>query len=511
MKVYLCALLALCMLFPRAQTISILKGEEFEHSKKLRYSYPVEGDENARYFLECSAPWFDGKCMLYKVALNNAKVSFSIEIIYEKKQEFIAAYNKHGKIMVFTKLLDRKADEMHLLLREFNNKTGAEIGEAKKVSQLSLKDERNFERGFTISFSPDNSKMLIVAEERGKKTAPEVTARLYDCPGFKNIWEKKAVVVYENSPVYTFNYLVGNDGVFTYLFAFYRSNSEADIGYGVGLISANNFQNRMIRIPDQNRSIYSPVLEFVENTLVCSGEFFEGRGITKKDKEIKDMGFFFVTEDLNSSEVSSQSFNILSDEIKAKLNYHDKNTYYAVSGITANSYAKKAYRHYQTLRFNGSFYVIKHHSYILLINGVPTTTNKEILVMKYNGEKQLEWMRMIPRQTYVMGVIANQLNLVCTSKLNFLYYEHPKNQNAGIAAYDPKTYKLLTAPDKKSLVLTSLAESGEVQKQVVPTESTFNIPEEFEKNFSREETRFMGTGDTDSKKMRRYDVIQVKD
>src|SRR6187402_2141167 len=161
MKQYLFALVVCFVFLSKAQTTSILKGAEFEHSKKFRVSHAIEQDADAQYFLESTSPFPDGTCMFYKIGLRDGKILFNKEINFEKAVEFVAAYNKNGTIFLFTKRRDNKQDLLFFLLRTFNNKTGEEIGETKIVAQLSLEKGKNYERDFEAKFSPDESKMLI--------------------------------------------------------------------------------------------------------------------------------------------------------------------------------------------------------------------------------------------------------------------------------------------------------------------------------------------------------------
>lgn len=161
MKIFFLILSLTSLLFSKAQTVTLLKGEAFEHFKKLYFSHPVERDDQAQYFFETTKFYYNDACLLYRIGINDGKLNWKQEVKFEKTMEFFAAYTKNERVLLFTKLKDRKADVMFLLLREFDSKTGVGIGIMKVVSQLSLKEETSFERNFFVAFSQDNKKCWL--------------------------------------------------------------------------------------------------------------------------------------------------------------------------------------------------------------------------------------------------------------------------------------------------------------------------------------------------------------
>ncbi|MBL7930526.1 MAG: hypothetical protein JNL60_01405, partial [Bacteroidia bacterium] len=426
----------------KAQNIKITKGVEFPIQKSKWTNIALESDSTGFYYFRSIGGYYSTKYVLHKLDAHKSSTIFEKEIDLSGDSYlggegyFKAAHNINGKIRIFTQAIKGKTN--HFMMQEFSSVTGEAFGppvivDAMEDTKAYIISESILK--FHVNFSPDHSKMLVVAELKKDEKIQKVFAKLYSTEGYKKIWEKEPIGTYSNSTVSSFDYHVDNEGTFYYLFVYLRSGEQKlytvgqniysyyDYAHGIGLCRPTSTANKIMLIPSKGITTFEPKLEIVQNKIVCSGHFVEGEFKNKGADELANIGFFFLTVDPLIAEIKTSHFKLLDDTYRAKLAVKDKGKRHEFAG-------NKEYQNLQTLWINGSFYNIQLRT---IDKGYVGAYGKEILVFKYDAASKLQWVKLIPRSTYED---LNGLNFLATNKLNLFYYDLPENLSAFPSAGD---------------------------------------------------------------------------
>lgn len=467
----------------RAQKINVTKSSDLPSGRGAITYDALDHDSSGFYYFRDIGGYGSSRHAIQKFDFK--KSSFIFEKVVDLSGEayiggaakYIGAFNKNDRILVFSHAT--KGKDNHLMMQKFSSFTGEEM--TKPVILDELKDEKiafisDAILDFKITFSPDNKKMLIVSELKKDEKIQKVKARLYDAVSFEKLWEKEPITVYEKSTVSSFDYCVDNDGTFSYLFAYLRSNAEKTVTngstffifknevHGIGIIKAGGTENKVIPIPSSGITTLNPKLKVVNDKLVCTGQYFEGEHIVRIENDISNTGFFLITIDPAKAELKSKSFVLLTEDIRSKLAYKDVRKKFNEAG-------NKDYANFETFLHNGCFYQVIERE---IDKGRAISYGKEIIIYKYDANNKLEWMKLLQRNT--MNEVTGLFFLV-TKKVNLFYYDVPENllafPNAG--EYDPNEYKTAKDPKRSVLICASIDDKGNVTRQQISTNAEFMI------------------------------------
>lgn len=378
----------------------------------------------------------------------------------------------NNRILYFVQI--REKSSFILTFMEFDASTGKQLSEPKVLDEQSTKGystnailEKNEGKvDFKIIFSPDKTKLLIVAEKIKDEKEPDVTARLYDLKDYSKIWEKQTLKNFNNSTIFIYNYLVDNEANFFYLFKYLRSKQKDDVSIGVGMMRKNNFQNKVYQIPDKGRTIKEPKLKVDGSKIVCYGKFLDGE-YTNYSLTYENCGYFFICIDARTFKTETEGFDYTKDHF---------------SGYLASADHLEKSSDISLVKVKGGYYLIRE--FIWMIN-----FRMNILICKYNTENKLEWMKEVNRdcegpQNLKGEKIRGFSFGVEDNKLNMFYYEHKKNiaKFPDITKIESAKYVALKSPRDAVLVRTSINAAGELTREIVPkTQELFvggDFPEE---------------------------------
>jgi len=519
MKLQIIACLLGSAFFIKAQTFKVTKGEPFE-VKKSSWTNDVSGsDTTGFYYFKSTGGYFSTKYILQKFDLKTSKLVYEKDIDLSGdaylggKGYYIGSYNKNGKILLFTNAI--KGKQNHLLMQEFDCMTGKELGAPLVVKELV--DTKAYiisgaELGYFIKFSPDNKKMLLVAEIKRSKKEQNVVGVLYDLAGYKEIWEKPLLSTFENSTIWSFDYCIDNDGNFSYLFSYLRSDKKetytkgktiyeySDIAHGIGMIPNGTSKNTAIAIPSKDITTLDPKLEIINYKLVCRGQYRKGELVSIANGMHENVGFFLLTIDAIKAKIISQSFDYLNEDLMTKLTYSDRGKTYAQAG-------NKYYKDYKVFCINDCFYQVRLRT---IDDGYVGAKGKEIIIYKYNAGNKLEWMKLISRST---DYELNGVGFIVTKKLNLLYYESSENLDLYLKAdeYDAKKYKTVKSPKKGVLICTGIDDKGNVTREKLPIGTENHILDRFNYNdlAIKDKNEYI-IPVLISSTQRRYDILKIE-
>lgn len=504
----------------QAQKMSVTKGSEIMTSRGGMSDFALDHDSSGFYFVRSKGGYFSNKFIIQKIDPKKSTPVFEklIDLTGDAyiggAGSLLGAYNKNGKILVFSHAV--KGKENHLILQKFSSFTGEEL--TKPVIIDDLKDTQAYIISdalldFKIQFSPDDKRMLVVSELKKDEKVQKVKAKLFDATSFEKIWEKEPIGIYGNSTVSSFNYCIDNEGTFSYLFSYLRNDAKKSFMngstlftyenqvHGIGIIRANSTENKVIAIPSTGITTFEPKLEVANDKLICTGQYFEGEHVYRFDGDISNTGFFLLTIDPVKAELKTKSFAPLTEDIRSKLAYKDMGKKFSEAG-------NKVYMNFETVLNNNCFYQIIERSVGKdAMNGM----GKELIIYKYDQNHQLQWMKLLQRST--MGE-WNGMNYLITKKVNLFYYDSAENlvtyPEAGV--FDPKEYKTTKMSQRAVLICASIDDKGTITRQQISTNGERMIMDE--KNYEpnrivKSDALLIPVYMTGSKL--RYDIVALED
>lgn len=513
MKLQVFIALTVACILVNAQTFNVTEGTIFKSKKDPWTHHLFEPDSTAFYTLDGLGGYYSTRYVLRKFDAKNAQLvyekfmDFSGEDYLGGKSYFLHGFRKGGKILVFSQ--STKLKTTLLMMHEYSCETGEALRKPLVVQEIADTKAYIVSDGlqkFEICFSPDNTKMLIVAELKRNQKIQKVVANLYQVSNYKKIWEKEPLGTYLNSSTSTSNYVVDNQGNFSYIFAYLKSNRELvggsqDVAHAIGMSNANSLEHKVVQILSTEFTTKDPQLEMINNVLVCSGKYFGEYQAGQAFGGDKKVGFYLLTLDPGRGVLLSQSANYFKPDIHKKLSYLDK-------GFTTLYAGSKHYYHYKTLSHKGSFYQIWTRE---IDHDYESEQGMEILVYKYTTSHQLEWMKLIPRRT---GKEMVAMNYFPGKSIHLLYYEDPSNLEnyPNTDDYDPRKYKKSASLKKSVLVYLSIDEKGKVDRKTVPLEANNRTlePQHYDNVLLKTKNTLVVPAKVSSS-TRRFDLFQINE
>ncbi len=370
-----------------SQNFSIDKGQEFEGTDGSKFNYYIDSDSSGVYIMRTSTKGRGFTRIIQKLDAKTLKVIYEESFHLNDREVGSGTYVRNGKILAFTTDYIKSEQVKYFMLREFDAKTGKSLGEPMKVASLQSDPMGVFGRNFYVSFSPDQTKMVITSEFKWPKKESEVEATVYETSTFKKIGTKTVLDAYSGSTISSYRYTIGNNGTFYYLFNYMKDFEEEIAGMALASLPDNETKTTVTPLPFDKLDIQNGTFDFVNNNLVFCGVFKDV--VTKKERKqgkIANVGVYSFFIDGQTGAITKKGFDYFTKEVSDKLTYKD--------GLIEESPAKKYYSFENIFTFNDAAYLIESHSYT--ISGKTSTSyERELIVSKFDKEGKMEWMRII--------------------------------------------------------------------------------------------------------------------
>lgn len=455
MKKFLGLLGCLYLSFSYAQDVSIKQGTEFQAEQNSSFNYYVGNDDSGIYIRRTRYKGKGTSYLLQKLDPKTLKPVYTADFELEPKEEPYTCQLKKDKILFFTTKYDGK-DKM-LLMRELNASNGAMIGSIKQLASLPSDPFGVSGRSFYISFSPDNTKMMIVSEFQWPKKMQEVSAEIYEYPSYKKLVSKKIIDSYGQSGISSYNYQLDNNGGIFHLFNYMIDFEEGIVGRALAHIPYDDQKTTVTTLPFDKLEIQNGTFTFVNDKLVFCGVFKDiVKRKERKEGKVKNVGVFSFFIDPATNTIISKGYDYFPEPVKEKLNYKD--------GLVEADPAQKYYSFEEIFTFNDNVYLIESHSYTISGNNSSHSYERELIVSKFNKTGKMEWMKVIPKFT------ADNLNsfnyLVNNNKVYLFYCEHPKNlEESTVTDYNARKYHDIKNYNGSELVCTTFDEAGNLSRK----------------------------------------------
>ena len=429
---------------------------------------------------------------------------------FEFGEYYFGAYHKSGKILVFSGYYKEEQKVSGLVLREFDDKTGKPLSEAKVINEHDYNNEPGT-TNIDFDFSPDEKKALVLFSRSVDDKLVEVKAKIYNTHNFSVIGERVVNSSYQKSAIAFQKYTVNNEGSFIYIFAYQNERTEACYALAV---QSGITQPAIIKIPAENITISNYDISLSGNKLLMPVEFLPGAGRDRDDITADSVGFGLITIDIPSLKVQSENFDFLKGEEKAKMDYKIKNPLYKRKDT---DFRNKYFVPYQTITTSDGVYCIWLHRYAFILGNsnsqMTYNYSREIIVMKYNTDHKLQWSRVVPR--YMLSTSSGSryyLNYAFSGKLHLFYFEHQYNLedfpdiNNIMGAREYKSVN----PDKSSAVpvMVTIEANGVMNRIPIGESKIFSFAFDYSRTILTEKKKIIVLPDDLPRKKERVDLLK---
>lgn len=449
-----------------AQIFKIVNGAEYDCPKINRFTDPINGYGDAFYFVKNATAYFANKDVLHKLDINNANTVYYKEFGYDidglkwNISSLGHFNNDSGKIWMFLRCINDAQTKIKIFVREFSSITGEETAKPKIIDELEMKDNGGLISrliAYQVTASEDGSKILLVSEYKQDEKEQEVKLRILDGKNLEGISLKYASTIYQNSTIFSENYLIDNLGNIAYTFSYLYNYKDGwrKTAYGIGIIPATDKDNFLYCSfgKDKYRTgRFRPILKNCNGKVICTGQIIDHT--TKPEK----LGFYFCKLDMINAKILSESIELLDEKVVNNLSYKENK----VSGVL-----EKELYFYQAINANNGFYVIRYHYYFAPWGG--EERKKEIIIHRYSIDGKQEWVKLIPH--FGVGSFGN-FGIISGKKTYLFYYDNPINlaEYPEITSYNPKKYKKAKSFYNAKLVCLSFDETGKFKRELVNTD-----------------------------------------
>ncbi|GEM_PF-6657908 len=391
--------IAMLLLYPfqiYSQKIRIDWGKEFKVGNTLSYNVPVGLIDNSFYTMR-----YDMKQDFMKVRkfAHLEKMDENLNGLEEKYLEnnermieYEFFYQQRGEIHVVSSELDRKAKEKKISVTVFDLSGNIKKG----MTELFLFrfDNMKQDKELKFKFSGDSSQLLIYQQIRSKKNdKAQIYYGVIGSEQHELLSEAKYVLPYLSDKCKIKSALVDREGN-TYFFIEVedeksRGMKKWEVRIIPHLIILDKKANLML---DKELEYNGLVLTNISAGFNADNHVIITALTLAQEKKKKElMGFFFCTLDPLKNEFENVR------ELDFDLSFKKKFGNFTSGGLMFN----KNFEYDITFipdNENGGGYFIAENAYIKSDDKYLTIHKRELIVLKYNADKNVEWIQLIPKR-----------------------------------------------------------------------------------------------------------------
>jgi hypothetical protein len=483
-----------------SQSFKMIYGDTFELQNALQQEVMLEPVNEGIYFTNNYDPLMirgvDRKKEMWLNKINektgkfeyriNVRDSTGIEKHWKQDYFNVGSVVLGDRILFFSKVKEKIGYKV--LMTPFDAGTGKKLAETKPIFDLPTKDIGLLESAllsFTMSVSPDQSKILLVRSLQSDWKTQDVELHVFDSKSLNPIYTTKAPTDFANSTISTFDYRLMNDGSIYYLFGYARTNEWQDYGFGIGYTKDDKSSPKMVAQKENKFWLLVPNLEVHDNAVSFHGYYLETTW-HRYDMHVPG-GFYdvFFTSDLKpigeSFDRVDKEFNISNSELRV----HDQ---------------------IGTFKIGSDFYVVREH---VFLQQEINRYNGHIYVTKVNGKGEFEWHKRVPRCTNRDEV--NGILMRADKDLQIIYYENKGNAELypDLNSYAGKRYKMASHQKESSLISVSVGKDGSLYRYEIAAKGII-LPSNHPKNSLQKDNKTFIVKTYDHKSQRAFGLLQAK-
>ncbi len=240
-----------------------------------------------------------------------------------KDYDFIETLYLKDKLLLFFQSYERKTKNRMLFCQKMDL-DGKFVGQLTKIDNIEAKKKSN-SGSFFIEYSEDSTKFLVVKSLPYKKREDEkFVFKVYDSD-LNNLSNSQLTLPYMDKDASVIDYYLSNKGdVFMLLNVDIenkkKKKGEDDQFYSLLCLNAstdNSLAEYRVQLPKKNIVDISFRVDNDHESVLCAGFYSDIKTSAKRTKDID--GFFYLSVDVNSKKMKSQSYKELDPEIIKQL------------------------------------------------------------------------------------------------------------------------------------------------------------------------------------------------
>lgn len=377
--------------------------------------------------------------------------SYSRPLSYELDKKDLAPegiWYVKDKMLVFSSILDKKADENKLYVQIHDQVSGSALGPHRMVASIPVESKRNT-GGFTVKVSPDETKVLVVIEQPYEEGGAErFKARLFD-HDMNELWSRDVAMPYTDEEFELGSSSLDNDGTVLVLGKFFpekkerkdRSKARQEVFDQYLLVfpyDGSDVEKHKLSLPDKH-------LHDITITLPESGDILCAGFYGTNDSRGGIRGTFFMKLDRRTKRILDSSTKEFTEEFitsywtekeeeRAKKRAEKKDE---ELGLYAMDLSEIVHRDDGGAVFIGEqYYMYVTTSTFRDANGRTSTTYtyhyvyNDIIVVNTDPNGAIEWMAKIPKRQHSTndgGMYSSYAMQVKGDRIYFIFNDSGRN------------------------------------------------------------------------------------
>jgi hypothetical protein len=388
------------------------------------------GDDNSFFCYRIRSKGKGTSFIIEKYDKQSLKPLFSKEVTLEEefKTKVEDVLYTNGKIYIFRRQYDKKADKMTLFYQTVSS-DGNVNAQLKEVVSYSS-DHYEFVN-FDIIPNPSKTKFLIRGSHKtDKKDKYKTDFILMDAVSEKKLWTKMSDVNGTDDFTGFIGFMLDDKDNIYYGYSYEVKGSEEKkkmYGLSLGIIESASQTAVTVELPFDDNYLVNDIEFNKNNNELTIGGFLKDV-IERKGRDLVKVGIFSFKVDLNGKKVSSKAVKIFDDKLLTDLESNPRRSRYFKYKLDyilpvgdAFYYVGEQYQEQMVMeRTNYGYNVYWTYEYM------------DVIIGKLNAKGEFEWVKNSPlrvnvdRQNYPH--LFKQYIAVATDKnLYILNDDHPKN------------------------------------------------------------------------------------
>jgi hypothetical protein len=401
----------------------------------------------------------DDKVFSYLIERLNQDLTpvFRNEVPCVDHEDFFEIKLVNDKVFLFTTLYDLKDKTLWLTVLDNNN--GKIVREKTKLGSMQSDLMGTNGRKFSVSVSPDNTKMLVVSAFQWPKKPQEVKAEVYDLATFKIINTVELPALDNTIMIKTSDYVLSNEGNLLYFFIPDIKEKDAPKNTKIVIYDAQSKTNTITNLTSEKMIAKNFQVFQKDNNWVITGAFCDN--YSKSDKRNNMSGVFCIL--INKNKQLTPNFHYFSPEVETKLAYKNaerqRELYEKEFTIKDIIKTDKGFYLIENLTYAHEFTDGNDRSYI-------TFGSREYIVSKFDYNGKLDFVSVIPK--FTSDELYQGTIVLSNNNLYVFYCDDAKNlERYTIDNFEPKEYVNAKKAHKAGAVCVKVDPTGKLSRQVL--------------------------------------------
>ncbi len=456
---------------------TMTNGPGLENDRDSKMNRMLGGDDNSFFAYRVRSKGKGTSFFIEKYDKKTLKPVFSKEVSLEEenKTKIEDVLYTDGKVFIFRRQYDKKADKMTLFYQTVTS-AGVVNNQLKEVVSYTS-DHYEFV-SFDIIANPAKTKFLIKASHKAdKKDNYKTDLILMDVVSEKKLWTKNSNINGTDDFTGFIGFMLDDADNVYYGYSYEAKGStekERRYGLSMGIVDANAQAATVVELPFDDNYLVSDI-EFSKNNTneITIGGFLKDV-IERKGRDLVKIGIFNFKIDLATKKVKSKTVKTFDDQLLTALESNPRRSKYFKYKLD-----------YIIPVGDISYYVGEQYQEQMVVertqygyNVYWTYEYMDVIVAKLNAKGEFEWIKNSPlrvnvdRQNY-KHLFKQYIALATSKNLYILNDDHPKNiERYAKADFEAKDLKSVRGIHGSNFVCNTMSlQDGKVTERKVLMEN----------------------------------------